>query len=156
MQWLSQMERENALWEIRLVRLSKRIDRMNGMLGPLEEFNLNLKDRVGIESTEGPAPLKGMGGSDSFLWLKDYHISGNPELLVQLMHRSLDTISKETAVLRHDRIQLHSFLKKQNEVLAAVRPQLPKDARLPLSTHPLAMPIPDKAKSLQILAMDPE
>jgi murein DD-endopeptidase MepM/ murein hydrolase activator NlpD len=116
---LAQLERENQLKEEQFALLSKRIDQVNERMGKLKEFDRKLKVMVNIETEEGNAQIGGVGGSDPAL-TEPAHIMGKAHKeLVLSMHRSLDHLDNEVALVAQDKSGIHKFLEEQKTLLAS-------------------------------------
>ena len=116
---LAQLKRANRLKEKQFIFLSKRIDQINHRIGKLKEFDRKLKVMVSFETEEEKAQVGGLGGSDPTL-SDPGHIMGKAHKeLVLSMHRSLDILDNEVALVEKDKSGIHKFLEKQKTLLAS-------------------------------------
>ena len=115
---LAQLEKENTQQKVQLASLTDRIDRINGRLIELNEFDQKLKIMVNLETDEESSQFLGIGGSDPSLLDPDYTIEKAHERLVTLMHQSLDNLDTEISIQMNEKEELYKFLENQKDVLA--------------------------------------
>ena len=115
---LAQLEEENAQQKTQLASLTDKIDRINGRLIELNEFDQKLKTMVNLETDEENSQFLGIGGSDPSLLNSGYTIEKAHERLVTLMHQSLDNLDTAISVQINEKEELHKFLENQKNMLA--------------------------------------
>jgi murein DD-endopeptidase MepM/ murein hydrolase activator NlpD len=115
---LAQLEDENARQKTQLAALTDKIDRINGKLIELNEFDQKLKIMVNLETDEEGSQFIGIGGSDPSLLNPDYTIEKAHERLVTLMHQSLDNLDTEISVQMNEKEELYKYLENQKSMLA--------------------------------------
>ena len=114
---LSQLEEENAQQKTQLASLTEKIDRINGRLIELNEFDQKLKIMVNLEPDEENSQFLGIGGSDTSLLNPGYTIEKAHERLVTLMHQSLDNLDTAISVQINEKEELYKFLENQKNML---------------------------------------
>jgi murein DD-endopeptidase MepM/ murein hydrolase activator NlpD len=122
---LAQLENENTQQKTQLASLTEKIDRINGRLIELNEFDQKLKIMVNLETDEENSQFLGIGGSDPSLLNPGYTIEKAHERLVTLMHQSLDNLDTAISVQINEKEELYKFLENQKSMLActpSVRP----------------------------------
>ena len=115
---LAQLEDENARQKTQLAALTDKIDRINGKLIELNEFDQKLKIMVNLETDEESSQFLGIGGSDPSLLNPDYTIEKAHERLVTLMHQSLDNLDTEISIQMNEKEELYKYLENQKSMLA--------------------------------------
>ena len=115
---LAQLEEENAQQKTQLASLTEKIDRINGRLIELNEFDQKLKIMVNLETDEENSQFLGIGGSDPTLLNPEYTIEKAHERLVTLMHQSLDNLDTAISVQINEKEELYKFLENQKNMLA--------------------------------------
>jgi murein DD-endopeptidase MepM/ murein hydrolase activator NlpD len=115
---LAQLENENTQQKTQLASLTERIDRINGRLIELNEFDQKLKIMVNLEPDEENSQFLGIGGSDPSLLNPGYTIEKAHERLVTLMHQSLDNLDTAISVQINEKEELYKFLGNQKNMLA--------------------------------------
>ncbi len=115
---LARLEKENSQQEVQLASLTDRIDRINGRLIELNEFDQKLKIMVNLETEEENNQFLGIGGSDSSLFDPGYTIEKAHERLVTLMHQSLDNLDTAISIQMNEKEELYKFLENQKNLLA--------------------------------------
>ena len=115
---LAQLEKENTQQKMQLASLTERIDRINGRLIELNEFDRKLKIMVNMETDEENSQLLGIGGSDASLLDPEYSLEKAHERLVTLMHQSLDNLDTAISVQINEKEELYKFLENQKNMLA--------------------------------------
>jgi murein DD-endopeptidase MepM/ murein hydrolase activator NlpD len=115
---LMQLEKENAQQKTQLASLTEKIDRINGRLIELNEFDQKLKIMVNLETDEENNQFLGIGGSDPSLLSPEYTIEKAHERLVTLMHQSLDDLDIAISVQINEKEELYKFLESQKNMLA--------------------------------------
>ena len=116
---LAQLERENQLKEEQFILLVKRIDQVNQRMGKLKEFDHKLKVMMNLETGGDNAQIGGVGGSDPTLSDSAHTMGKAHKELVLSMHRSLDNLDNEVALVAQDKTGIHKFLEKQRTLLAS-------------------------------------
>ena len=115
---LVQLEKENTQQKTQLAFLTGKIDRINGRLIELNEFDQKLKIMVNLETDEENNQFLGIGGSDPSLLNPGYTIEKAHERLVTLMHQSLDNLDTAISVQIDEKEELYKFLENQKSMLA--------------------------------------
>jgi murein DD-endopeptidase MepM/ murein hydrolase activator NlpD len=115
---LAQLEKENSQQKVQLASLTDRIDRINGRLIELNEFDQKLKIMVNLETDEENNQFLGIGGSDTSLLDPGYTIEKAHERLVTLMHQSLDNLDTAISIQMNEKEELYKFLENQKNLLA--------------------------------------
>ncbi len=115
---LAQLEEENALQKTQLASLTEKIDRINGRLIELNEFDQKLKIMVNLETEEENSQFLGIGGSDPSLLDPDYTIEKAHERLVTLMHQSLADLDTAISIQINEKEELYKYLENQKNMLA--------------------------------------
>jgi murein DD-endopeptidase MepM/ murein hydrolase activator NlpD len=115
---LAQLEKENTQQKVQLASLTERIDRINGRLIELNEFDQKLKIMVNLETEEENSQFLGIGGSDTSLLDPGYTIEKAHERLVTLMHQSLDNLDTAISSQMNEKEELYKFLENQKNMLA--------------------------------------
>jgi murein DD-endopeptidase MepM/ murein hydrolase activator NlpD len=115
---LALLEEENAQQKTQLASLTEKIDRINGRLIELNEFDQKLKIMVNLETDEENSQFLGIGGADPSLLNPDYTIEKAHERLVSLMHQSLDNLDTAISVQIDEKEELYKFLENQKNLLA--------------------------------------
>jgi murein DD-endopeptidase MepM/ murein hydrolase activator NlpD len=115
---LALLEEENAQQKTQLAALTEKIDRINGRLIELNEFDQRLKIMVNLETDEENSQFLGIGGSDPSLLNQEYTIEKAHERLVTLMHQSLDDLDTAISVQINEKEELYKFLESQKNMLA--------------------------------------
>ena len=115
---LTQLKEENAQQKTQLASLTNKIDRINGRLIELNEFDQKLKTMVNLETDEENSQFLGIGGSDPSLLNPGYTIEKAHERLVTLMHQSLDDLDTAISVQINEKEELYKYLENQKSMLA--------------------------------------
>ena len=115
---LAQLEDENARQKTQLAALTDKIDRINGKLIELNEFDQKLKIMANLETDEESNQFLGIGGADPSLLNPDYTIEKAHERLVTLMHQSLDNLDTEISIQMNEKEELYRYLENQKGMLA--------------------------------------
>jgi murein DD-endopeptidase MepM/ murein hydrolase activator NlpD len=115
---LARLEKENSQQKVQLASLTDRIDRINGRLIELNEFDRKLKIMVNLETDEENNQFLGIGGSDTSLLDPGYTIEKAHERLVTLMHQSLDNLDTAISIQMNEKEELYKFLENQKNLLA--------------------------------------
>lgn len=109
---------ENLQKEAQLVALTKKIDKINGKMIELIEFDNKLKVMADLEPGEDNTQFLGIGGPDSTIMDPDYSVENAHKTLVRLMHQSIDNLDTAITVETEEKNELYKFLENQKSILA--------------------------------------
>ena len=110
--------KENNQQRTQLAALADRIDKINGKMVELIEFDNKLKIMADLDPGEDTSQFLGLGGPDSTLMDADYSIEKAHKKLVRLMHQSLDNLDAAISVETLEKTELYKFMEDQKSMLS--------------------------------------
>ena len=114
----TQLLEENRKQRVQLASLADKIDKINGKMIELIEFDNKLKIIADIEPGEDNTRFLGIGGSDPTLMDPEYTVEKGLKKLVSLYHQSLDNIDTAISVETLEKVELYEFLENQKSMLS--------------------------------------
>ena len=116
---LTQLQKENVLQKEQILHMARKIDRFTQEMAELKKMDHKLKVMVNLETVEGAAQFRGVGGSDPGLIDPKATIAQVDRDLVRAMHRSLDNLDSDIESSKEDKAGLRKFLENQKILLAS-------------------------------------
>ena len=109
---------ENRKQQAQLAALAHKIDKINGKMVELIEFDNKLKVMADLEPGEDNTRFLGIGGSDPALMDAEYTVEKGLKKLVSLYHQSLDNIDTAISVETIEKEELYEFMVSQKSMLS--------------------------------------
>lgn len=114
----AQLLEENRKQQAQLAALAHKIDKINGKMVELIEFDNKLKVMADLEPGEDNTRFLGIGGSDPALMDAEYTVEKGLKKLVSLYHQSLDNIDTAISVETIEKEELYEFMVNQKSMLS--------------------------------------
>lgn len=117
---LELLEQENSVNRDRLVKMARRIEAFRTELVELRALDEKLRGMVDLDTGEGEAKFRGMGGSAPSLLDPGETINQIDKEFIRRMHQSLDDLQDAAAFSKENKVTLNEFLDNQKRRLASM------------------------------------